>query len=296
MFHKIRNFIDESTKYFLECRETIVIDNFALLKKANCCALFILFFYTCWTAFSFRTASLTAAYLLFFVLHGVLAFFIKQYNRRKYFSFRTVQHLCMLFVILILSFILFISIFLFRDRPAVFFSIFILAMGPVFIFPLWETAAVLTGFEILFVVLSFSLKTTESFSYDWFSSITAWLISIILAYLAWELRLREGRVRMELKRKSITDELTGLSNRRRFDEYLKEMFFRCAEKREKLAVIMIDIDDFKQFNDTYGHPAGDECLRMIGSFIRDYATEEDIFAARYGGEEIALIVSGQKAE
>ncbi len=296
MFHKIRNFIDESTKYFLECRENVILDNLSLLKKANYCALVVLLLYGCFGAFSFRSSSLTFTYLIFFVLHGMMAFFIRHYNRRKYFSFRMVQRLCMLFVILVMSFILVISIFPFRDRPAIFFSIFIMAIGQIFIFPLWETIAVLTGFEMLFLILSFCMKTLESFSYDWFGSVTAWIISLILAYLVWEIRLREGRIRMALRKTSITDELTGLNNRRSFDEHLKDIFLICAEKREKLAVIMIDIDDFKQFNDTYGHPAGDECLRMIGSFIRDYATEEGIFAARYGGEEIALIVSGQKAE
>ena len=63
MFHKIRNFIDESTKYFLECRENVILDNLSLLKKANYCALVVLLLYGCFGAFSFRSSSLTFTYL-----------------------------------------------------------------------------------------------------------------------------------------------------------------------------------------------------------------------------------------
>jgi len=85
---------------------------------------------------------------------------------------------------------------------------------------------------------------------------------------------------------SKTDALTGLPNRRFLDERLDEWF---SDDRPA-AVMMIDIDHFKLFNDTLGHPAGDECLRQIADAFRNAFSEPDLFCARFGGEEFILAV------
>lgn len=94
-----------------------------------------------------------------------------------------------------------------------------------------------------------------------------------------------------LKSLSLTDKLTGLPNRRSFDDYL-EKFWRLA-KRNKLpvAILMMDIDHFKAFNDTYGHVEGDYCLQVISKEISSIITRESDFVARYGGEEFIAILN-----
>jgi len=88
------------------------------------------------------------------------------------------------------------------------------------------------------------------------------------------------------------DGLTGLANRRGFDRQL-EHEWRCAsEKRRPLAMMMIDIDHFKLFNDRYGHVRGDACLRAVGETLSLVALEEAVIVARYGGEEFALLLPG----
>jgi predicted signal transduction protein with EAL and GGDEF domain len=81
------------------------------------------------------------------------------------------------------------------------------------------------------------------------------------------------------------DSLTGLANRRRFDERLLEEWGRAHRERSSLALLMIDVDHFKTFNDEYGHPAGDECLRAVARILVAEARRTTDLAARYGGED-----------
>ncbi len=116
----------------------------------------------------------------------------------------------------------------------------------------------------------------------------------ILARCAAMLRIKHLQERLhdmqrKLEEQSITDALTGLKNRRLFDERLHEEFRRAQRYGDYLSLIMIDLDHFKQVNDRFGHPAGDAVLREVGSLIRASIRDPDI-CARYGGEEFAVIL------
>lgn len=89
---------------------------------------------------------------------------------------------------------------------------------------------------------------------------------------------------------SITDGLTGIANRRRFDAVLTREHARHARSGAKLSLIMLDIDHFKAFNDCYGHISGDECLQEVARIIAGCVTRPADLAARYGGEEFACIL------
>ena len=89
---------------------------------------------------------------------------------------------------------------------------------------------------------------------------------------------------------SITDSLTGLFNRRYFDDALKTEFFRAKRYGEVLSLIILDIDYFKDFNDHYGHLAGDDCLRQIGTLLNSTIGRVSDITARYGGEEFVVIL------
>lgn len=94
---------------------------------------------------------------------------------------------------------------------------------------------------------------------------------------------------------SFSDGLTQLANRRRFDEVLESEFLRLGRTQLPLSLIMIDIDHFKNFNDTYGHVAGDDCLRLVAGVIASVADRASDLAARYGGEEFAVILADTDA-
>ncbi len=108
------------------------------------------------------------------------------------------------------------------------------------------------------------------------------------------------RVNEQLHQKTMVDALTQLANRRRFDDYLQSEFSRIGlsgtdlERREEtggdLSVILIDVDFFKSYNDTYGHVQGDECLKQVANLIQSIPNRPADLIARYGGEEFVVVM------
>ena len=106
---------------------------------------------------------------------------------------------------------------------------------------------------------------------------------------------RRAAAEAKLKQLAITDALTGLRNRRKFDEDIDSEWRRAARQKTPLALLMIDADHFKVFNDTHGHQAGDQVLVGIAICISDSVHRPGDCAARYGGEEFAVLLPGCEA-
>jgi diguanylate cyclase (GGDEF)-like protein len=120
------------------------------------------------------------------------------------------------------------------------------------------------------------------------------LIAFVLAatlFLAREIR-RRAEAENKLEELATTDALTGLRNRRKFDEAIEQEWHRAARHKAPLSLLMIDADHFKAYNDTYGHQAGDEVLVGIAICISDSVKRSGDCAARYGGEEFAVLLPG----
>jgi diguanylate cyclase (GGDEF)-like protein len=93
-----------------------------------------------------------------------------------------------------------------------------------------------------------------------------------------------------LQQLSLSDALTGIGNRRCFDDFLDREWRRAARERTSLALVMCDVDFFKKYNDRYGHPAGDEVLKAVGQALGTTVKRPTDLATRYGGEEFALLL------
>lgn len=95
---------------------------------------------------------------------------------------------------------------------------------------------------------------------------------------------------------SVTDSLTGLANRRCFDDVLLSEWQRATRNQTDLALVMVDIDHFKKYNDNYGHLAGDECLRRVADVLRRCTRRAGELASRFGGEEFVMVLPGSNRE
>lgn len=116
---------------------------------------------------------------------------------------------------------------------------------------------------------------------------------LVLARDVTERKLNEEHIRhinQLLQRLSSTDGLTNIANRRAFDTAIEKEWRRASRQGTPLTLIMLDIDDFKPFNDTYGHQGGDHCLKEIATLLVESVKREGDLAARYGGEEFALLL------
>ena len=117
----------------------------------------------------------------------------------------------------------------------------------------------------------------------------------VTLFLAREIS-RRAAAEDKLEELAMTDALTGLRNRRRFDAAIDEEWRRAARLKMPLALLMIDADHFKSYNDTFGHQAGDEVLVGIAICISDAVRRVGDCAARYGGEEFAVLLPGLSPE
>ncbi|EKT4481089.1 Wsp signal transduction system regulator diguanylate cyclase WspR [Pseudomonas putida] len=155
--------------------------------------------------------------------------------------------------------------------------------------PLVKSAAFAAGANDYLVKLPDTIELVARIRYHSRSYLT--LLQRDEAYRA--LRVSQQQLldsNLMLQRLMNSDGLTGLSNRRHFDEYLELEWRRAMREQQQLSLLMIDVDYFKAYNDSFGHLAGDEALRQVAEAIRGSCSRPTDLPARYGGEEFALVL------
>ena len=156
---------------------------------------------------------------------------------------------------------------------------------------LWlGVAAVCTIADVLFV-----LTGAGAFTVGWYLSRVCTVVasgSVLTALVMQTAAVyaQLAKTAERLRNESVTDTLTGIVNRRGFDMHLEQTLSDCARCERSTALLMIDIDNFKSYNDSFGHPAGDRALRIVADVLRRHANRTRDVAARFGGEEFALIM------
>ena len=156
---------------------------------------------------------------------------------------------------------------------------------------------ILPGLAVLSGIIFISMPLLPVRQNNWINGIMVTLFGFVISQVLFRSWIRGFTDRrtiavqtLELKRASRYDALTGIANRRNLDETLAEEWRRAARDSREISLIMIDVDHFKEFNDRFGHNAGDICLREIGRCLTRTLLRTGDFAGRFGGEEFLVIL------
>lgn len=188
------------------------------------------------------------------------------------------------------------------------FTYIVLACSVFMMAPPWQAALVFGGNQLMFYLFlaAFAAPGVPVYG-SIINSIIATLLGVFVASLMYRNRamhyyntetIRQQNEKIllinnQLRNLVLTDELTGAFNRRYLDEVVPEMMEDAIRAEEPLAMFMLDIDRFKQYNDIYGHQQGDVCLAQVADIIRTTMMTHECVFVRYGGEEFAVFLHGQ---
>ena len=159
-----------------------------------------------------------------------------------------------------------------------------------------QNALTVLPFAGLYLVVSAMTKSPKHIQYDALYTLLSVSVGLFISYHQAHLALENIIAKSNLQKANFalyhtatTDALTGLMNRRMLFDRCDQLSAACVENGQSLACAVLDIDDYKQFNDTYGHPEGDELLRKIGAAYREYGEKKQIDIGRIGGEEFLAV-------
>lgn len=282
-FKRLRKF------YFSDMRGYITHDNLAALMFASAASEIILAALFIFALLAFHNPILDIFYIVFLLFDAVIIAYSQTIKRKKTYNYERVRWGCTVFVILIMGFILGISIFTSETDVAIFWALVYILSLIIFQFPIMQTVFTHTAFTVVFCVLSIFLKSPHTSPYDVMSAAVTWICGFVFLYIFDKMRIKNGELSYKLEEESITDYLTGLYNRRGMDKFFPRTFKNCMNSKVPTAVLLADVDDFKKYNDRFGHIAGDKALACFGETMLKFAEETGAYAARYGGEEFSVI-------
>ena len=245
----------------------------------------------CYLALSVAMPSLSPyapVYLTYFIVLILLSVFFEIKGRRSIFCTKL---LIGLFFVLIYSFVTLIGTVFGPDTPAVMFIVFLLTMPMLVIAPVHHTYALLSAALAAFSIAAVRFKIPPYAQMDIIHGITCLTLGFFLSQRVLESRISLLASNEQLNRLSKYDALTELPNRRGLDEFVQQTYPAC----QALTLAMIDVDNFKEYNDTLGHQCGDAALTAVAKTIQRHTAESGYFAARFGGEEFVLIGTGYSA-
>lgn len=276
--------------FYIENKEELRDTNYRLLRKACIFSTFVCFVLFLLTLFNSLVSELTTFYLgfsLFFALQTELVLTVVKTKKKLippcFYTFAAA-----VFTLVILAGTVYTP-----GLPAVTFHVFLMIIPILFVTRPVYPVLLSIGACAAFCIVTVLVKGPQSYyaQTDILNALCCCVVGIGLDLTIINLQLEYIDSKIHFRHQSATDELTGLPNRRSFDLYIEQNFTKCLKAEENLYVLMMDIDNFKSYNDTYGHVKGDECLRRVSAQLRETAKENGIFLARFGGEEFIAVAT-----
>jgi diguanylate cyclase (GGDEF)-like protein len=234
-----------------------------------------------------------SAYILVAVVAFIIAFVSnrlnKLYKKEKTISKPLTYFLMGLGYANVMAFGIYVGILYNPHNLAVMFMIFLVAALFLYInSPLMNLSFTLSAM-IIFIIITVIAKDTYSWTFDVINVFIAGIVSTVLTWYSTRYRILAEINAFNYYKQSTIDELTQLKNRRDFMQTFRRYLSNYRETDKFLCLAILDIDWFKDYNDCYGHPTGDDCLRALGKMFNTLRDETNLYAARIGGEEFACL-------
>lgn len=283
-FLMIRAYISTYKNFYNENTEKINQLNISSLNTLNIVAVFIFGALFINVKLTNDFLGLSSAYFIYFIIFLTLNIIFRYMQHNDH-----IIHNYFLYLVIALIYIfgIYIGCIKTNNLVSVMFPVFLICLPMVFILPPIE----INLFNIIFIVafLWFSKKyKLDALAFvDQTNILACFFISAFTSYTINRARIKEFSLSQKLENICNTDELTNLHNRRSFNNFIVTIFDQTPP--ENLTLMMIDIDNFKDYNDSYGHICGDNCLVTIGEIFKEFETTYGCYIARYGGEEFVLV-------
>ena len=285
---------------YIEYIRKMFFHNLYFLRQANTVVIVLA---SCWCIFPIaveKNLVKAAIYLTTVLISLILAILanykLKQLKMGKEVKSLSTYVLTTIYYANIILFGIYIGVWSNPNQFAVTFMSFLICGLLLFIYPPLYNLCLTLGALVVFITASILVKPFNIWVFDLSNVVVAGCISLFFVWHITKLRLVSAlnTCRLEDERnkyynQSTVDELTGLRNRRDFMQTFQRYLFNYRSSDDWLCIAVADIDFFKHYNDQYGHPKGDECLRSIGKILNSLTESMSVYAARVGGEEFALL-------
>ena len=287
---------DKAQTYYVRCADEIGHKNLVTMRYLSAFMVALSIFVVFVAAFLSAPAPLRMLYIAIMLLE-LAAFWLTTSLLQKQHTARFCNLLSGFYLLHILALGALIGTVFSPDETAAAFLVTLILSQLIFILPPVVTTALAALATVATLLVSYQIKTEFFFRIDLLDCTAVFLLSILLGWMVNKMRAEEAFARsqvqqlnQELQQLSTTDQLTGLPNHRSFQETYPLRFESARQGRSALGIIMLDIDQFKAYNDNYGHVEGDKCLVAIGQALQKYQSEE-LHICRFGGEEFLVMIA-----
>ena len=279
-------------EYFKNYVDEISIRNIHLIRIVGLMIFCIFIAYYVVTVAFFDDVAISKWYgliapiMMGFYIYGTKAMKAEQKNSKDVLS------VTLLLYIVVMGYSIILSVFPHPEVPSVFFHVFLIAAPVIFVLPVVEQISVSAGGMALFTALVLLVKSPDCWHHELFEAATSFVCCLIVIGFMTQYRVQSDALKSKYYELSQEDMLTGTLNKVSGQKAAMR-YLNLKLEDEKFAILFIDIDDFKNINDTYGHIEGDKILQSLGTLLKQVCRENDI-VCRFGGDEFMILLKGIK--
>lgn len=289
LLYKIKDRLQQDSISYIEDNKTSVTKN----NQKTLCTLNIIYFivvfgYFCASLNVFSEWQVTRMYASAVILHAILLPAVLVRYKKKVRSYKEVSLVCRAFQLYVMTFAGIMSIVpVEMNQPAVYYMPMTVAFMVAFTYTFYQAMGLMLVEMAAYILASFLTKSIAVFSVDLFSCLFGVALAGYVAKILYSYRAREHEVKQRLRRMGMVDRLTSTYNKASTEFLCKE--FMRSHPTSDCVMVIVDFDNFKTVNDTYGHQAGDAVLRSLGQILRHSMDTDDI-AGRFGGDEFIMFL------